>query len=76
MDGTFFVAGPSKFGMGKKKFSYVLDGYGRYNKLEIENNTVKLTSKMLNSKWLELSTQENDIPPGFIFVETNPPRWM
>jgi len=76
MDGEFVVAGPSKFGMGNKKFNYVLDGYGRYNKLEFENNTVKLSSKMLNSKWLELSTKENDIPPGFIFVETNPPRWM
>ena len=76
MDGEFVVAGPSKFGMGNKKFNYVLDGYGRYNKLQFENNTVKLSSKMLNSKWLELSTKENDIPPGFIFVETNPPRWM
>ena len=33
MDGEFVVAGPSKFGMGNKKFNYVLDGYGRYNKL-------------------------------------------
>lgn len=76
MTGEFVVAGPSKFGMGDKEFNYVLDGFGRYNKLKIENNTVKFTSKMMNSMWLDMATKENDILPGFIFQETNPPRWM
>jgi hypothetical protein len=75
MDGEFIVAGPSKFGMGNKEFNYVLDGFARYNKLKIENNTIKFSSKMLNSKWLDLAIKENDIPAGFIFAETNPARW-
>jgi len=75
MNGEFVVAGPSKFGMGNKEFNFMLDGFGRQNKLKIENNTVKLTSKMMDTKWLDLATKENDIPPAFIFMETNPPRW-
>ena len=51
LDGEFLVAGPSKFGMGNKMFDHVLDGFGRYNRFKIDNNTIKFSSKMLDSKW-------------------------
>jgi carotenoid cleavage dioxygenase-like enzyme len=76
LDGEFLVAGPSKFGMGDKMFDHVLDGFGRYNRFKIDNNTIKFSTKMLDSKWYKGAKEENDILPGFTFKETNPPRWL
>ena len=56
--GDFILAGPSKFGMGKRKLEHVLDGFGRFNRFKIESNSIKFNSKMLNSKWLTLSQLE------------------
>lgn len=62
--------------MGNKKLNFILDGFGRYNKFMIEKGTVKFSSKMLNTQWLEMCEKAKDILPSFIFKETRPPRWM
>ena len=74
MNGDFFTSGPSQFDMGKVHLGSAADGFGRWNRFEIENGEVHFTSKMLNSKWLKLCQDSNDIEPNLLFEETIPAR--
>jgi hypothetical protein len=70
------VSGPSKFGMGRTRFSHVLDGFGRFSHFKIENGKISLTSKMMDTVWKKKAEESNEVIPGLTFRETNPPRWM
>jgi len=74
MNGDFYTSGPSVFDMGNVKLGSAGDGFGRWNRFEIENGQVHITSKMLNSKWLKLCKEKNDIEPMLLFEETVPAR--
>ena len=74
MNGSFFTSGPSQFEMDNVKFGTAGDGFGRFNKFDIKNGQVSLTSKMLDSKWHQLCTDKKDIEPNILFKETVPPR--
>jgi len=73
-NGSFYTSGPSKFEMGDVKLGMAVDGFGRFNKFEINDGKVNFSSKMLDSKWLELCESKNDIEPRLLFSETSPPR--
>jgi len=60
--------------MGKVKLGSAADGFGRWNKFDIQDGKVKITSKMLNSTWLKLCQDKNDIEPNLLFQETVPAR--
>ena len=60
--------------MGNVKVGMALDGFGRFNKFEFKDGEVLFTSKMLDSKWLKLCQDKNDIEPSTLFLETIPPR--
>ena len=60
--------------MDDVKLGCAADGFGRFNRYQIENGQIHLTSKMLNSKWLELCQTQKDIEPNLLFDETTPPR--
>ena len=74
LNGDYYTSGPSKFDMGKVKFGSAADGFGRFNRYEIENGQVHFTSKMLNSSWLKLCSDKNDIEPNLLFEDTVPER--
>ena len=74
MNGSFYTSGPSQFEMGDVKLGMELDGFGRFNKFEFKDGEVLFTSKMLDSKWLKLCQEKNDIEPLTLFAETVPPR--
>jgi hypothetical protein len=44
--------------MGRTRFSHVLDGFGRFSHFDIENGKIKLTSKLIDSKWKK-AAEEN-----------------
>lgn len=74
MNGSFYTSGPSKFEMGDVKLGMAVDGFGRFNRFEIGGGAVSFSSKMLDSKWLKLCEDKNDIEPNLLFQETTPPR--
>jgi len=74
MDGSFYTSGASQFEMNDVKLGCAGDGFGRFNRFQIDNGQVHFTSKMLNSKWLKLCQTEKDIEPNLLFEETDPPR--
>ena len=60
--------------MGKTRLGSAGDGFGRFNRFEIENGEVRLSTKLLDSSWLKLCQDSNDIEPNVLFDETVPPR--
>ena len=74
MNGSFYTSGPSQFEMGDVKLGMAVDGFGRFNKFDFKDSEVTFTSKMLDSKWLKLCKDKNDIEPNLLFAETDPPR--
>jgi carotenoid cleavage dioxygenase-like enzyme len=74
LNGDYFTSGPSQFEMGDVKLGCAVDGFGRFNRFEILNGQVSFTSKMLDSTWLKLCQDKNDIEPNLLFEETTPPR--
>ena len=51
INGSYYTSGPSQFEMGHVKLGMAVDGFGRFNKFDFKEGEVKLTSKMLDSKW-------------------------
>lgn len=60
--------------MGDRSYSHVLDGFGRLSKWHIKDGEVKMTSSLLECKWLDKCKKDNNLIPGVSFRETTPPR--
>lgn len=75
VNGDFLSSGPSKWTMGNRSHTHVLDGFGRMSRYKIKDGEISFTSSLLECKWLKKCRQDNDLVPGLGFRGLSPPRW-
>jgi len=74
VDGSFVIAGPGVFEMGKYKFTASTDGYAQFYKFEVSSGQICFSSQTMLTKFWNQSVQTQAVAPGMLFAETDPPR--
>lgn len=71
--GSFFIAGPAKFEIGKYQFGGIFDGFGKENRFEMSEGKVCYTSAWMNTGY-KAGMEKLGFPRGVLFEDTTPPR--
>lgn len=72
--GTFVQTGPARFSFGKYKFTHMLDGYSKANKVQFgKDGKATYTTKFLRSQFYNNSVQVGHIARGMFVGDIEPP---
>ena len=61
--------------MGDRKFTHIFDAFGRITRIKIENNSLKFTSRIMDTAWYKDSKAANTILQKFFFMEPTNAPW-
>jgi len=71
--GSFFIAGPAKFEIGKYHFGGIFDGFGKLNRFELSEGKICYTSSWMNTGY-KSEMEKLGEPRCVLFEDTVPPR--